>query len=143
MPISIEERYKLIFEEHQFASEYRIKIVTGWCAIYAALAVVFAWIHQTIPALSWTVTTIGIAVTLFMWLADYRHRPAIGRSKDVGASIELDANAGIPDEQRFFSKLDKGFSHSTAINIFAGVIILFLFVATVYLICSGGRLPSQ
>ena len=38
MSINIEERYKIIFENYRFASEYRIKLITGWAVIYAALA---------------------------------------------------------------------------------------------------------
>ena len=141
MCISTEERYRLIFQEHQFASEYRIKIITGWCSIYAALAAVFVWVHNAVPLLSWLVTTIGIAVTVLMWIADYRHRPAIYWSKEVGANIEKAEQ--IPDDQQFFSKLDRGFSHGTAINIFAGVSIFLLLIATACLICSGGRFPPQ
>lgn len=141
MPISVEKRYKLIFQEHQFAAEYRMKLITGWCSIYAALAVVFAWVYRFVPHLSWLVTTTGIAVTILMWTADCRHRSAIGRSRDVGSSIERDEK--IPDDQHFFSKLDRGFSHSTAIDIFAGISIFLLLIATAYLICNGGRFPPQ
>lgn len=141
MPISAEERYKLIFQEHQFASEIRVKIITGWYTIYSALAVVFVWVYTKVPNFSCLVTAIGIAITVLMWTADYRNRTAIGRSKEVGADIEK--AYGIPDKQQFFSKLEKGFSHSKAIDIFAGVFIVLLLALTVYLFRCNVCFPAQ
>ena len=141
MPIPISERYKLIFQEHQFSSDYRIKIITGWCTIYAALAVVFVWVQKTIPNLSWFIPVIGIAITVLMWAADYRNRAAIGRSKEVGKNIEKAEE--IPEQQQYFSNLNKGFSHSITIDIFAGISILLLLIATFILICNGGHFPTQ
>lgn len=135
------ERYKLIFQEHQFASEFRRKIITGWCTIYMALAIVFTWVNENFCTLNWLVTTVGIAVTILMWTADKRNRQAIGLSKEIGAKIE--EAAGIDNKQQFFSRLNKGFSHSTAIDIFAGVSVFLLLIATAYLICNGGCLPKQ
>jgi len=55
MTIDIAERYKLILAEHHYASDFRVKIFTGWCAIYAALAAVFAWVHTKSPQLTWII----------------------------------------------------------------------------------------
>ena len=52
MPIDISERYKLIFEEHHYASDFRVKIFQRWCVIYAALAAAFAWVHSASKAVS-------------------------------------------------------------------------------------------
>ena len=136
MPITIEERYRLIFENYRFASEYRIKLITGWVAIYTALAAAFGWTYQNAKTISWLLPLVGILITVFMWIADRRHRPAIGRSKTVGANIEVDQSAGIPENQRYFSDLTNGVSHSLIIDIFSVLIIICLGVATVFLICN-------
>jgi len=143
MPISIEERYKLICDQFKFTCEYRIKLVTGWFAIYAALAVAFSWIQQASKPLSCIITIAGIITTIYMWLADRRHRPSIGRSKHVGKSIEVDPSAGIPEDQRFFSGIDKGPPHGWLIDFLALIMILFLVLATWYLICTRGELPKN
>jgi 4-hydroxybenzoate polyprenyltransferase len=112
-----------------------------WGAVYAALAAVFVWAQSNVKQLSWSVTLLGIASTLLFWIADLRNRPAIYRTKHVGADIEGDAASGIPNNQRFFAGLEEGISHSTAINIFAIVMLLLLTVATAYLFCRRGELP--
>jgi hypothetical protein len=38
MPIEITDRYKLIFEEHHYASDFRVKIIQGWRLFYGAFA---------------------------------------------------------------------------------------------------------
>jgi len=140
MPVTIRDRYREIFQAHRFASEYRLKIATAWGVVYAALAAVFVWAQSNIKRLSWTVSLLGVAVTVLFWIADCRNRPAIHRSKLVGAAIEADPT--IPENQRFFARLDEGISHSTAINIFAIVMLLLLAAATLYLFCAHGELPK-
>jgi hypothetical protein len=142
MSISIDERYKQAFEAHRHASDFRGKIVAGWAASYAAVAGAFVWMQANHMSLTWVVTATATAITALMWIADLRNRAAIRRSKDVGASIENDPAAGVPLDQRFFAGLDKGISHSSAINGFAVVAMLVLVVATVCLWRSAGVLPS-
>lgn len=76
MPADISERYKLIFAEHHYASDFRVKIFTGWCALYAALAAAFVWIYSVSKPVTWVVAVIGIGITLLMWSADIRNRAA-------------------------------------------------------------------
>ena len=142
MAVTVRDLYKEIFQAHRFASEYRLKILTAWGAVYAALAAVFVWAQSNVKRLSWTVTLLGIAVTLLLWSADYRNRPAIHRSKAVGTAIEQDAANAIPETQRFFAGLEVGMSHSTVINIFAIVMLVLLAGATAYLFCTRGELPK-
>lgn len=142
MPISITERYKIIFENYRFASEYRIRLLTGWAAIYAALAAAFAWFYQVSRPVTWIIPIAAAGVTILMWIADRRHRPSIGRSKIVGANIEQDGKAGIPPNQRYFTDIEEGVSHSTMIDILAIVFLIFLITAAFYLICYRGQLPS-
>jgi hypothetical protein len=142
MPITISDLHKEIFQAYRFASEYRLTIVTAWGAVYAALAAVFVWAQSNVKRLSWSVTLLGIASTLLFWIADLRNRPAIYRTKHVGADIEGDAASGIPNNQRFFAGLEEGISHSTAIKIFAIVMLLLFTAATVYLFCRRGELPQ-
>ena len=70
MSIDILERYKLIFAEHHYASDIRVKIVTGWCLMYAGLAAAFTWVHSESKPLAWIITAAGVIITVFMWLAD-------------------------------------------------------------------------
>lgn len=148
MPINITERYKLVFEEHRHASDYRMKIVQGWCWIYAALPAAFAWVYSESKPLSWIVTASGVLVTPLMWLADYRNRSAIHASKDIGAAIEEDTGAGISENQRFFARLrtetrrEKMLTHSRAIDVFAALMSVLLLLATIYLALNKGTLPS-
>jgi hypothetical protein len=142
MPVPIQEVYKQIFEAHRHASEFRLRILTVWGVVYATLSAVFVWTQSAMKPLSWTVTLLGVAFTLLLWMGDARNRPAIHRSKEVGAEIERDPTSEIPENQRFFSGLEKGVSHSRAIDVFGAIMLLLLGVATVYLLCSRGQLPA-
>ena|SRR5437773_2558323 len=142
MAIGLDERYKQAFAAQQYAADFRVKIVTGWATFYAGFAAAFVWVQENHKRLSWLVTLIAAAITVLMWIADKRNRIAIHRSKDVGASIEKDAAAAIPDEQRFFAHLDEGISHSRAIDFFAVIVLIALMGATVYLFCTGGVFKS-
>jgi hypothetical protein len=139
MPIPVEELYKQSLEEHRFASEYRLKIIRGWSTMYVALSAAFVWVQANVPKISWLIPAAGAIITLFMWVADQRHRPAIGASKEVGRNIEIDEK--IVEGQRFFSKLEKGISHSLLIDIYAILLFAGLCLATGYLIRSGGAIP--
>jgi len=140
MSLTIEDRYKLLYDEHKFASEFRLKLIISWFASYAALGVAFAWIQEHSKPSSWIITTITIVITIAMWLADYRHRTAIGSLKQAGQSIEKSEN--IPEDQRFFSGLNKGVRHGTLIDVLSVIILLALIFATCYLICAHGELPK-
>src|ERR1039458_3939880 len=87
MPVPIQEVYKQIFEAHRHASEFRLRILTVWGVVYATLSAVFVWTQSAMKPLSWTVTLLGVAFTLLLWMGDARNRPAIHRSKEVGAEI--------------------------------------------------------
>ena len=147
MPIDIGDRYKLIFEEHQYASDFRVKIFRGWCLMYAALAAVFVWVQNTSKSLSWLITAAGIAITILMWVADVRNRSGIRASKDIGEAIERDPQGGIKQDQRFFARIQaEGFverllTHSRAIDAYSVVVILALLAATIYLFVKKGVLP--
>ena len=143
MPVSIEDRYKVAFEHHRFVSEYRLSILKMWGALYVALAALFVWTQSKAEWASWVVTVVAIIITVFMWLADWRHRPAIGVLKDMGKAIENDPSAGIPPEQHYFTKLEKGISHSCIINVFALSILLLLFFSTICLYQSDGKMPTK
>ncbi len=146
MPIDIGERYKLIIAEHHYAIDLREKIVRGWGIVYAALAAAFVWVQSGAKSASWTVTAVAVAVTLLFWVADVRNRSGISASKDAGAAIESDPEAGIPKNQRFFERvapqgrLERILTHSRAINTFAVVAIVLLIAATWFLYCRKGIL---
>ena len=142
MTVTVDERYKQAFEAHRHASDYRLKLLLGWGAVYAAFAAAFVWAQTAVKPLSWIVTALWMGFTVVVWIADVRNRPAIRQSKAVGKAIEVDASAGIPEAQRFFSGLEKGISHSRAINVSAIVMLLLLGIATMYLLCSRGELPA-
>lgn len=141
MPISIEDRYKIIFENYRFASEYRIHLITGWGVIYAGLAAAFAWFYQNSREIIWVIPAVAIGITILFWIADKRHRPAIGRSKTVGENIENDRSAAIPENQRYFADIDNGISHSWLIDVVSALALILLGIATFYLICYRGQLP--
>jgi hypothetical protein len=145
MPADISERYKLIFAEHHYASDFRVKIFTGWCALYAALAAAFVWIYSVSKPVTWVVAVIGIGITLLMWSADIRNRAALRSSKNAGAAIE--EAESIPPDQRFFTHLkavgfiEKLFTHSKTIDCFALGAIVLLVWAAIYLFRNRGVLP--
>lgn len=136
MSIEIQERYKLIYQEHHYACDFRVKIFTGWCTIYAALAIAFTWIQNEIPSYSWIITLIGLIITILMYLAELRNRAAIKATKDIGKNIESDGYATIPEEQRYFHKINlyNGITHSIIINIFTTLMIIIFISLSVYLI---------
>ena len=141
MPISMEELYKHMFEEHRFASEFRLKLLGSWGLTYAALAAAFAWVHREAPSLGSIITLLAAGFTIIFWVGDRRHRPAIKGPKIIGSKIENDPAAGIPEGRRFFTDVERGISHSKVIDYFAAIILGLLLVATVYLVIRGGKLP--
>lgn len=144
MPISIDERYRLIIAEHHYAIELREKIVRGLGITYAALAAAFVWVQSGPKSISWTITAVAFAVTLLFWVADVRNRSGIRAAKNAGIAIESNSEAGIPKDQRFFERvipqgwLERTFTHSRAIDTFAVVAIGALVWATLFLYrCKG------
>lgn len=141
MPVTIEERYKEMFEQLRFASEIRFKIFAAWSSAYVALAAMFAWMQSSnVKALSWIVPLLGIIATIILWFADRRNQPAIGAAKQVGAAIEVDPAGEIPDQQRYFSQMEEGVRFGVIVNVFTVAMVGLLIAATVYLRCSHGEL---
>jgi len=136
MPVTIEERYKKMFEQLRFASEIRLKIYAAWGSAYVALAAMFAWMQSSpsVMSLSWIVPFLGIVTTIIFWFADLRNQPAIKAAKDVGAAIEADPAAGILKEQRYFLQLEKGVPFGEIVNAFTVIVLAVLIAATVYLL---------
>lgn len=146
MPVTIEERYKRMFEQLRFASEIRFKIFAAWGSAYVALAAMFAWIQSSnVKTLSCLVPLLGTVATIVFWLAERRNRPAIGAAKSVGDAIEADPAAEIPEQQRYFSKLEEGVRFGVIVDVFAGLAVVVLLAASVYLYCScnQGTRPSE
>jgi hypothetical protein len=149
MPIDIAERYKLIFEEHHYASSVRIKIFTGWCVMYAGLAAALGWLYSTSQPLTWVATASAVPLTAMMWFADIRNRSALRASKEAGRAIELDDTAGIPPAQRFFTRLkattvfERSLTHSRVIDAFSIIMVAFLLLSSWYLYSHGGNLPQR
>jgi hypothetical protein len=135
------ERYKLIFEAHIHAAEFRATIIRGLLLVYAALAATFAWLQAQATRASFLAPLIAAFATGLFWFADRRHRAAVDGSKKVGEAIERAAQ--IPKDQRYFEGLNESyeyFRHSLLIDISCGVALFFLILATALLICSGGDL---
>lgn len=145
MPIDVTERYKLIFEEHHYASDFRAKIVQAWCLFYAAFAAGLGWTQANGNAkpVSWVLSAFAVLMTIFMWAADFRHRGALANSKLVGRAIEESREAGIPEDQRFFVAITSGrITHSLAIDVLTGIVLAVLLRTTLYLKSSNGDLGS-
>jgi hypothetical protein len=145
MAIEITDRYKLIFEEHHYASDFRAKIIQGWCLFYAGFAAGLGWTQANANAkpVSWILSAFAFVITLFMWVADFRHRGALAHSKLIGKAIEASEAANIPVDQRFFASITSGWlTHSLAIDVFAGLMLGGLWRASTFLRDSGGDLSS-
>ncbi len=121
MTIDPRDLYQQAFESLRHASDFRLKIIGGWAAMYTAFTGIFAWSVEHAPTTMWLVLLAAGVMTVLMWLADRRNRPAIGRAKDMGTFIENDPASAIPTECHFFSGLDKGVSHSKLIDAFGWV----------------------
>lgn len=136
MPIDIGDRYKLILEEHRFASEFRFKIVQGWCLTLAACAAAYGWVYAKprVEELTYAVSLAALISTIVMWVADLRHRKALQALKTIGVAIENDRSAAIPESQRYFVKTKIAFlSHGLMIDLVAGCAVGILAPATWYL----------
>ncbi len=143
MSVNIEDLYRHMYEEHRFASEIRLKIIAGWFAIYVALSVAFGWAIQHYPKYTWFISIAAAITTLIMWLADIRNRAAIRSPKVIGDAIENDPRAGIPESQRFFASLEKGFSHSRLIDYLSIILLILLIYASWYLWYNSGVIPGS
>jgi hypothetical protein len=143
MPTSIGDRYKLILEEHRFASEYRLKIVQGWCLTYAAFAAAFGWVYVNAKGLSYAVSLAALVATVLSWAADIRHRSSLHVLKTVGTRIEQDPSAAIPESQRYFAHVKRGLlSHSLMIDLAGGCAIGVLLPASWFLYNPASKLAS-
>ncbi|MGA7748894.1 MAG: hypothetical protein WCA63_01975 [Gallionella sp.] len=139
MPIMIDERYKQMLAQLQFASEIRFKILAAWGGVYAALAATFVWVESSsLKSFSWVIPLLGIVITLLFWAGDKRNGSAVGAAKDVGIAIEEDKGSDIPEKQRYFYRLnqDKGMRFGEVISIFAITMLIILSIATGYLFCN-------
>jgi len=135
MPVTIEERYKKMFEQLRFASEIRFKIFAAWGSAYVALAAMFAWMQSSsVKSLSWMAPLLGIVATAVCWFVDFRNQPAIGAAKSAGAAIEEDPAAEIPIGQRYFSELEQGISFRWIVGVFAALAVAVLIYATICLL---------
>lgn len=136
MPVPIHDRYKQVYVQLRFTSGLSFKIFAGWGATYAVLAAAFAWMQSTpgMSELTWAVAILGFGATILFWLGDVRNRPGINLAKSVGAAIEADPESGIPETQRYFSRLNQGVRHGVTINAFAIVMLVLFAIATVKLI---------
>jgi len=133
-PIDPKELYNQAFEAHRHASDFRARIIGGWAAMYTAFAAIFSWLQaNNHKALTSVVLFAAAVMTLMMWLADMRNRPAIRRAKTIGARIEQDKASDIPEDRRFFSKLEIGIPHSAIIDVFAVTSLVVLLVAALIL----------
>ena len=145
MPIGITDRYKLIFEEHHYASDFRAKIIQAWCLFYAGLAAGLGWTqaNANTKPVSWVLTAFAFVITLFMWAADFRHRSALAHSKRIGVAIEESDAAGIPEDQRFFASIkSRWLTHSLSIDMLTGLMLRSLWGVSNSLRVSGGNLNS-
>jgi hypothetical protein len=151
--MSSSDLYKLILEEHRFASEFRLKLFTGWMLVYAALAVGFAWLHTASQPLSYLAAVFAFVMTALMWGADRRHREGLYAFKKVGSNIERDLDNGLKEGQQFFCELEsttergksvgRSSRHGTLIDYFAVAALIFFAVACGYLFAIGGKLPQR
>jgi hypothetical protein len=145
MSIDITDRYKLIFDEHHYASDFRAKIVQAWCLFYAALAAGLGWTQANASAkpVSWVLSAFAFVITIFMWAVDFRHRKALAHSKRIGKAIEESKEAAIPESQRFFVSIKSGWlTHSLVIDMLTGLMFGVLLRASCFLKSSGGDLSS-
>ena len=146
MSIELTDRYKLIFEEHHYASDFRTKIVQAWCLSYAGLAAGLGWTEANAKEACWVLSALACVITAFMWAADVRNRTALDASKKVGQAIEEDKWNNIPEGQRFFSSLTSDWlTHSLVIDVLAGLMLAVLTRASIFFKCTGGNLnlPSD
>jgi len=150
MSIDIQERYKLVFRQLNYAVDFRIKILQGLSWLYVTLGGAFVFMWEKSRPNSYIVPAVGAVVSLFMWLADIRNRDGIGDCRDVGREIENDPLSAIPPKQKFFTRslpqtplrrLIKFPIHSFLIDIAVWIIILSLGWLTYYLWHSQG-VPS-
>jgi len=132
MPIDIEERYRLIFAEHHYTSDYRFRIVRGWCVMIAALATAFVWAAENAQSLAVIISLAALVITALAWFGDWRNRAAINAVRDVGQDLER--AAGVPEKQCFFSKIQSkhGWTHSRALDFFFALVLLSLFGLAVF-----------
>jgi hypothetical protein len=143
MPIDITDRYKLIFEEHHYSSDFRAKIVQAWCLFYAAFAAGLGWTQANASAkpVSWVLSAFACVITVFMWAVDFRHRSSLNHSKRIGSAIEESREAAIPENQRFFASIKPGWlTHSLVIDMLTGFIFGVLLRASYFLKSSCGDL---
>jgi len=153
-----EKQYELILQEHRTVVELRAKILTGWFALYIALAAAFAWVYENATGLSWAVMLLGLVITILFWILDIRNRSGLRIARDAGEAIE--AAAEVPYEQRFFYQLagtqptspklirkfqccvigwiERKVSHGLAIDLMVVVVGLCFFAALLFFSLVGG-----
>jgi hypothetical protein len=134
MCLDKERQYELILEEHRYTSDFRVKIIGGLFAIYAALGLAFSWFQKEATSFSWIVPLFGAFITILFYLADKRNKQALDSSREIGENIENDENDPFPLKRKYFSSLSKGPSHAKLIQLFSIVSSILLFIISIILI---------
>lgn len=131
MALDVKDVYQQAFEAHRHASDFRAKIIGGWAAVFTVFAGLFAWSQTNRPDKPWIIPLAGLVLNVMMWLADIRNRPAIEEAKRIGRAIESDTANGLKAEWHFFSKVERGVTHSQMIDAF-GLLSSAMFIGAAW-----------
>jgi hypothetical protein len=141
MTVEIKERYGRMLTLYCSALKCRLRLLVGLSLAYAAFAAVFLWTRSAAKPFSLASVFFWMCFTALFWFADHCHRSALRQSMKVGIAVERDASAGIPEDQRFFSRLEERSLYDIALDVLTGILMFILSITGILLFLSGDKIP--
>ena len=147
MPIDEKDVYNQLSENYRYFLSWRQKILAGYFAILAALALGFSWVFKSMPLEAFIVPFAAAFMTWILKMLDKRNRDAYQDVIKAGGELESKINLTKEDGGAYI-KLQSNYdrtdmTHSKVIDImfnslFVGFIIIgfYIFVRFTYPVLS-------
>lgn len=131
--LSLKDVYTEMGINYRYFLGWRQRLLAGYLATVAALAIAYAWTYKEAKPLSWVVLATGSGLTIVFWFLDYRNRDLYHACQNSGEALEK--AGGISAEQGIYSRLNKlqvRITHSRTLDIMFVVIALCFLAGAIY-----------
>jgi hypothetical protein len=131
MPITEKGLYEYVGSAVQYHLSWRERLLAGYVAVVAGLALTFSWMQSNHKSISFLVPLVASAMSIVFWLLDRRNREIFKNCIQAGADLE--SAASLKGVYTALAKESKVQSHSVVLS---GV---FWIAATLFFGCAVGR----
>ena len=124
----------------RYYRSWREKLIAGYLAVIATLAVAFGWSQVHAPRFGSAIAVLGLLLTVVFWLFQRRNRKLFLQCIKAGASLEKDASL-----KGAFTRLDGDPSrptHGNVLDCLFGLAFIALCVVALLLWRGQGVIPK-